>query len=144
MSNQEDESRLHPDTESGLHPNTEKLFVAIFITALMTILIVGHLVLPKLETKADIATADIEAEQIAEGERYSAVVSSIDISKGLLILDNGDEVPFKDLPTQLAVDDKLTYVKTFGYRSSLWTGMPERLDEEVITNIEIIGNTLTE
>lgn len=138
MSNQEDESRFHPDTESGLHPNTEKLLVAIFITTLMTMPIVGDLVLPKLETKADIATADMEAEQIAEGERYSAVVSTIDTSKGLLVLDNGDEIPFKDLPTQLAVDDELTYIKTFDYRSSLWSGMPERLDEETLTNIKII------
>lgn len=140
MSNQEDESRFHPDTESGLHPNTEKLLIAIFITTIMTTLIVGHLVLPKLEIKADIATADMEAQQIAEGERYTATVSSINISKSLLILDNGDQIPIRGLSPHPAVGDKLTYIKTFDYRSSLWSGMPERLDEEVIANIEIIGH----
>lgn len=88
--------------------------------------------------------ADIEAEQIAEGERYTTTVTSIDASKGLLFMDNGDKIPIEDLSAQPAVDDKLTYIKTFDYKTSSWDGMPKRLDSETIINIEIIGNTLTE
>lgn len=131
MSNQKDPPRLHPDPEAVLF--------AFFTAIVITIIIAFFVLAPMLETKEDNATADIEAEQIAEGEHYTAVVSSIDISKGLLVMDNGDKIPTDDLSAQPVTGDTLTYIKTFDYESSNWDGMPKRLDSETIINIEIIG-----
>ena len=137
MSNQEDESRFHPEVK--------RMITGLFAIAIIIALIIAcFTIAPKLEKRVNDAIADIETEQIAEGERYTTVVTSIDASKGLLFMDNGDKIPIEDLSAQPAVDDKLTYIKTFDYKTSRWDGMPKRLDSETIINIEIIGNTLTE
>lgn len=136
MSEQKEPPRLHPDPEGVLFA----FVAAIVITIILIFFVIG----PKLETELNDAIADIDAEQIAEGESYTATVASIDISKGLLVMDNGDQIPIDGLSTQPATNDTLTYIKTFDYESSRWDGMPKRLDEEVFINIEIVGNTLTE
>lgn len=132
MSNQNEPPRLHPDPEAVLFA---------FITAIViTIILVFFVIGPNLETKVNNATADIEAEQIAEGERHTATVSSINITKGLLVMDNGDEIPIDGLSAQPVTNDTLTYIKTFDYGFSNWGGMPKRLDEELFIDIEIIGH----
>lgn len=133
MSNQEDESRFHPEVK--------RMITGLFAIAIIIALIIAcFTIAPEVVKRASDAIADMEAAQIAEGERYTAVVTSIDASKGLLFMDNGDKIPIEDLSAQPAVDDKLTYIKTFDYKTSSWDGMPKRLDSETIINIEIIGH----
>ena len=137
MSNQEDKPEFHPEVKRIIIGTS-------LIAIIITLIIACFTIAPEVVKRASDAIADIEVEQIAEGERYTTTVTSIDASKGLLFMDNGDKIPIEDLSAQPAVDDKLTYIKTFDYESSSWDGMPKRLDSETIINIEIVGNTLTE
>lgn len=65
------------------------------------------------------------------------MVEKVDISDGLLIMDNGHKISTNNIPTQPSVGDTLEYVKTLGYSLDP-RGTPKLNDKPAFINIEII------
>lgn len=110
------------------------LFISVTAMLLIYVALVIH-----FENKAEDALDAIVERQVNEGTQYTAIVEAYDISNQLMVMDNGDEIDASELPNQPTVGDKLSYIKTFDYKSDTWDGMPEETDGTAFVNIKIIN-----
>ena len=93
------------------------------------------------DPKQNQAIDDMVAEQMAEGQHYTAIVESVDMTTGVVTLDNGDELAISDLQGTPSVGDILAYTKSFEYIISKWNGYPKKTENAAYLNVKSIGHT---